>query len=96
MIGILLYSSGSGKEWPPIVSECPDYWIDRVDKEGDSKKCVNVHNLGKSSCDSNIDFSGDFWQGSTGDCRKYRWAKGCKLTWDGITNNSSVCNLTAK
>ena len=32
-----------------------------------------------------MDFTGDFWQGSTGDCNKYKWARACDLTWDGIT-----------
>ena len=92
LIGVLLFTGGSDSQWPPVVSECPDYWIDRVDKDGEAKKCFNVHNLGKSSCDNIMDFSEDFWQGSTGDCRKYRWAKDCKLTWDGITNNSTICD----
>ena len=92
LIALLLFSSGNEDQWPPIVSDCPDYWIDRVDKEGNSKKCFNVHSLGKSSCDKEMDFSTSFWSGSTGDCRKYRWANTCNVTWDGVTNNNSICN----
>ena len=92
VIGLLLYSGSSKDEWPPIISDCPDYWIDKVDSNGDSKKCFNVHNLGKSSCETTMDFSKNPWSGSVGDCRKYKWAKSCKLTWDGITNNSSICD----
>ena len=93
LIGVLLFTGGSGNnQWPPVVSECPDYWIDRVDKEGEPKKCFNVHNLGKSSCDNVMDFSTDFWSGSTGDCRKYKWANNCNVTWDGITNNNNICD----
>lgn len=92
LIGILLYTGGSDDQWPPIVSGCPDYWIDRVDKDGNTKKCYNVHNLGKSSCDKTMDFSTSVWEGSIGDCRKYKWAKNCDLTWDGVTNNKSICD----
>lgn len=91
LIGILLYTGGGGEQWPPVVSECPDYWIDRVDNDGEAKKCFNVHDLGKSSCEKTMDFSTEQWTGSTGDCRKYKWAKNCNVTWDGITNNSKVC-----
>jgi len=92
VIGILLYGGNKKDSWPPVVSECPDYWIDKVDINGDSKKCFNIHNLGKSNCDKTMDFSRDSWSGSTGDCRKYKWSKNCKVTWDGITNNSSICD----
>lgn len=92
VISLLLYSGSSKDTWPPVVSECPDYWIDKVDKDGNSKKCFNIHNLGKSSCEKTMDFSTNPWSGSTGDCRKYKWSKSCRLTWDGITNNSSICD----
>jgi hypothetical protein len=36
-------SKSSSKTWPPIVGDCPDYWIDLG---GNGSKCVNVHNLG--------------------------------------------------
>jgi hypothetical protein len=92
VISLLLYNGSSKDTWPPVVSECPDYWIDKVDKDGNSKKCFNIHNLGKSSCEKTMDFSTNPWSGSTGDCRKYKWSKSCRLTWDGITNNSSICD----
>ena len=108
-IGSVLYNEQYGKEYPPVISDCPDYWVDKsitvdTDKDGDSSsddpsdentavgKCYNVKNLGNVSCDKVMDFTTDFWQGSTGDCRKYKWAKGCDLTWDGITNNTTICD----
>ena len=39
-----------------------------------------------------MDFTGDFWQGSTGSCKNYKWAKGCDITWDGITNKPDICD----
>ena len=105
-IGATLYQNKYGVGFPPTVSQCPDYWIDKsntidssnLDSTSSSDdvlantKCYNTKNLGKSSCNKEMNFSGDFWQGSAGDCRKYKWAKGCELTWDGITNNSAVCD----
>ena len=58
----------------------------------DSKQlCYNVKNLGNASCDKTMDFTADYWQGSEGNCSKFKWAKDCDLTWDGITNKSDIC-----
>ena len=102
-IASVLYNNKYGVEFPPTVSECPDYWLDMQKTanssgdigDGDSKtqqSCFNVKNLGKTSCSKTMDFTGDFWQGSTGSCNKDKWAKACDLTWDGITNNTSICD----
>ncbi len=101
-IGSVLYKNKYSNTFPPIVSECPDYWIDRQksmenpDADSDDVKtaqsCFNVKNLGNTSCSKTMDFTGDFWQGSTGACNKYKWAKKCDLTWDGITNSSNSCD----
>jgi uncharacterized protein YxeA len=102
-IGSVLYQNKYGSAFPPFVSNCPDYWLDmektvtnvNSDDSDNSKsniKCYNVKNLGNPSCQKEMDFSGDMWSGSDGDCRKYKWAKGCDLTWDGITNNEDICN----
>ena len=96
-IAILLYRSKYDVAFPPTISQCPDYWIDKQDQNGSSEldnssqMCTNVKNLGNVSCDKTMDFTGSFWQGATGTCNKYKWAKSCDLTWDGITNNTSAC-----
>ena len=32
-----------------------------------------------------MDFNTPYFRGSDGTCNKYKWAKSCDLTWDGIT-----------
>ena len=102
-IASVLSNNKYGVTFPPTVSDCPDYWLDMqktVNSNGDigdgdsqtQQSCFNVKNLGKSSCSKTMDFTGDFWQGSTGSCNKNKWAKACDLTWDGITNNTSICD----
>jgi hypothetical protein len=54
---------------------------------------LNVKNLGSQSCAKSIDFSVSPWIGNSGQCNKYKWAKECDITWDGITNNAKVCNM---
>ena len=99
-IAMVLRNSKYSVKFPPTVSQCPDYWIDKPDQSGSpsldnvSQTCTNVKNLGNMSCYKQKDFTDSFWQGSTGMCNKYKWAKSCDLTWDGITNNPNACNLT--
>lgn len=68
--------------WPPIVGDCPDYW---VDLSGNGTGCYNSRNLGTCSPAVEddlfiVDFSG------YDNCQKYTWATNCKITWDGITS----------
>jgi hypothetical protein len=82
-IGIALSQVKDTQTWPPILSECPDYWVQDI-----SGVCVNTHKLG--SCpvtDTNLtmDFSTAPFTGSSGLCNKYKWATNCGLSWDGIT-----------
>jgi len=88
-IGISLYNNKKHSAYPPVIADCPDYWLDM--SNDDSNRCVNSKNLG--SCNTkDMDFSSSFWTGSDGLCRKYKWARKCDLTWDGVTTNSNICN----
>ena len=86
IIGIAMYKKKYTQVFPPIVSNCPDYWEDK--SIGNSSNCVNIKNLGTCGVKSK-DFSGTDWTSNEGICNKAKWARNCNLTWDGITNNSS-------
>jgi hypothetical protein len=97
-IGTILYQNKYSAVYPPVGSECPDYWLNREDKDAPTsgvdpqpkELCYNVKNLGNASCNKEMDFTTDYWQGTQGDCRKLEWARKCDLTWDGITNNDTI------
>lgn len=72
-----------------IIGSCPDYWV--LNAVDGKTRCENVKNLGKSTCSKTMDFSVQPWNLQDGLCRKFKWAKGCDLTWDGITNDINVC-----
>ena len=99
IIGIALVSAKNSETWPPLVSDCPDYWaIAGLDVSGNSMyKCVNVKDLGTCPAQAGqkhqiMDFNGPMFTGSDGNCAKYKWAKKCKVTWDGITYGANdVC-----
>jgi len=88
LMGITL-SSGSSVEWPPIVPECPDWWVAR--KVGSTNFCVNARDLGTCSAPTRgqdhqiMNFNTPTFTGSNGTCAKYKWANRCNVAWDGIT-----------
>ncbi len=85
------YKLGKSKEnekYPPVVANCPDYWLDQSYKN-DGSNCVNKNKLGDPQCPTTMNFSGPIWNGTNGLCAKSTWANSCGLTWDGVS--SSTC-----
>ena len=91
IIGVALHNAKSDESWPPLTGDCPDYWVDLA---GTGEKCVNTHSLGTCNIPTKGDpnamnFSVAPFKGNKGTCAKYTWAKGCDVTWDGITSGVS-------
>jgi hypothetical protein len=96
-IGISLSKSKYAVSWPPIVGDCPDYW---VDLSGNGEHCFNSKSLGicniptledKNTMNFNIAPYNSY---DNGLCAKYKWATDCKVTWDGITTGiDNPCNI---
>jgi hypothetical protein len=87
MIGVSMANSKYNQKFPPIVADCPDYWTRK------DNLCINKKRLGTQVCHKDMDFTNSAqWTGSDGVCNKKKWAQGCNLTWDGITNNIHACN----
>jgi hypothetical protein len=97
-IGMAL-SSSKDQSWPPIVPECPDYWV--ADGSGNNTTCTNVKDLGicPATGDNNhlvMNFNTEPYAGSQGTCAKYTWANRCGISWDGVTYGvSNPCQSTA-
>lgn len=90
-VAVSLYRTKYDVQYPPVQAQCPDYWIYESQNEG----CKNVKGLGNTtskSCPMEMKFDkyAEF-TGSDALCNKYKWAKKCDLTWDGITNNREAC-----
>jgi len=96
-VGISLKKSEENEIWPPIIGDCPDYW---VDLSGNGGACFNSKSLGKCNLPgtkekNTMDFTTQTFTGQNGTCAKYTWAKGCGVTWDGITSGvSNPCSNT--
>lgn len=88
-IGLSLYNQKYKADFPPIIANCPDYWID---SSGNGSACKQDDQNPIGTCPAMMDFTSPQWAGqNTGPCNKFKWAKGCNLTWDGITNNADIC-----
>lgn len=95
LLGIFLSKSLMEDSYPPVISDCPDYWDISLNSDG-NKTCVDVMgiNSGIGTQECNSELVSLFNIGSNNDeinCNKYKWSKKCKVTWDGITNNSKPC-----
>lgn len=83
--------SKSNDSWPPVLGNCPDYWMDLSESDAlPGTACYNAKRLGTCNLPSNgnkntMNFGVSPYTGSTGTCSKYRWAQTCGVTWDGIT-----------
>lgn len=87
IIGMAL-SYAKKTDWPPMVPECPDYWI--ADGSGNNATCLNIKDLGTCPAQNGqkhltMDFNASQYTGSDELCAKYTWAKNCGIAWDGIT-----------
>jgi len=95
LVTILVFigvSAGYSKDeqWPPVVADCPDYWLLRGATDSESQKCVNVKDLGTCPAASGkkhaeMDFTKYPFNESNDLCAKYKWATKCGIPWDGIT-----------
>ena len=96
IIGISL-SQSSSDDWPPVVGECPDYWIDL---SGNGERCLNSRSLGRCNIPSQgnpntMNFNQSPFTGDNEECSKYNWAKKCNVVWDGITSGvKNPCDTT--
>ena len=97
IIGMSLSKASYEDTWPPIVGDCPDYW---VDMSGNGESCLNSHSLGRCNVptegeNGTMNFNQSPFTGDNGTCSKYNWATGCKVTWDGITSGiSNPCDTS--
>ena len=88
MIGISLSNAKDSQVWPPVVPQCPDYWV--ADGSGNNATCINLKDLGTCKATPGtrhltMNFNNAPYVGTGSTCAKYTWAKKCGVSWDGIT-----------
>lgn len=81
--------------YPPVISDCPDYWDISLNSDGEIV-CINnmlINGNNTSECKKILPMQFELSSINRDEtiCYKYDWAKKCDITWDGITNNSIKC-----
>ena len=109
ILSFVLFNANNDQQWPPIISSCPDYWLDL---SGNGSQCVNRKGPKISSCQTAPDFTTGAYLGTNGTCQKYLWAttqcqpkinnstnagySGYPIAWDGITYGvSNPCDASS-
>ena len=52
--------------------------------------CYNTHKLG--TCLAPVNFSDPKYEGTVGLCEKQKFAKNCKISWEGVSNVPDTCS----
>ncbi len=96
IIGAVMFYLKNKQVYPPTISACPDYY----DLDASTNMCTRSlawgdPPTGATGCES-LDFTGQSYllPGSSkgsGICNKKDKSEYCGVTWDGITNNFSIC-----
>ena len=101
IIGFVIVKNVQNSSYPPIISDCPDYWDVSYDSNKNKICRSNSINTGVAANSSNNcrNYPVELFKASgtsTNDmiCEKSNWAKKCNIQWDGITNNSKACSNT--
>ena len=96
ILGYLLNVALLNDTYPPVISECPDYWDVSLNSFG-VKECINVSTInsgnGMTECKTlNLtEFSVSGRDKNSIICAKKTKANTCGFNWDGVTNNNNAC-----
>jgi hypothetical protein len=98
IIGIIIVRSLGEEVFPPVVTDCPDYWSVTYNAANEVICKNNQINSGyaKDTCRNypTSRFSVNGTSEADKLCEKSKWAKDCNIHWDGITNNPKACANT--
>ena len=98
ILGLFLAKSLFEDSYPPVISDCPDYWDVSYNSNNDIV-CKNISTIntgtGAEGCGDYLTSSSLLSGPEKEDvlCEKYRWSKKCNIIWDGVTNNNKACDL---
>ncbi len=94
IVGIMLYYALFNASYPPVISDCPDYWDVSFNSDNEIV-CVNISRQNTGTGNDNeypvelFKSSGSYEEDII--CEKYKWSKKNNISWDGITNNNKAC-----
>lgn len=92
VLGVVISNSETSILYPPTVADCPDYYVkngtgecvDEAQQLSENTECQSINPETLFSKNEGIGEESSL-------CQKKRWAEGCNVNWDGITNNENIC-----
>jgi len=96
-MAVAMQTSSKKVVFPPNLSKCPDFYKDDAN---DISLCVAMYETNNTTSEcrtpnfSDSKYTNPGMGPTSGICAKKKWAQGCNVNWDGITNNSAVCYQT--
>ena len=93
IIGFFLTKSLYFQSFPPIISDCPDYWD--ISMTSDGYICINnyqYNNVINENCGISNEIIDAQFNNNYDLCEKYKKVQKCNLAWDGVSNNTNPCN----
>ena len=107
IVGYIMYTSKNVQIFPATINDCPDYYDinstnmcvananvwNTTDQQFIENKCKEIDfvNGTYTSGSTSIKYNTAGKSASSGICGKKSMAKLCKISWDGITNDTSIC-----
>lgn len=84
VVFMMLYYSSSEVQFPPVIGKCPDFFV--ISSDGQS--CEN-----RAGVSGGVTWSNKPLEEATTErlCDIKNLLNADNLTWDGITNNDSIC-----
>ena len=101
IVGYIIYSSKSKQIYPVSINDCPDYYSMNANNKcvadaavwtipsSNTNKCNNIDFVNGSYND--ISYNSPGKTANSGACAKKSVSNFCGITWDGITNDNSIC-----
>uniref|UniRef100_A0A6C0ETK4 CPW-WPC domain-containing protein n=1 Tax=viral metagenome TaxID=1070528 RepID=A0A6C0ETK4_9ZZZZ len=90
VMGYFMSITNGKVAFPPVYASCPDHY-----SLNDVSLCVANPTLDVDSSCNNLNFTTGFddvgFNFDSGLCKKKLFSQKCNITWDGITNNGSLC-----
>ncbi len=86
---VIVYSENKRKQnvdFPPLINQCPDYF------EYKGTACIDTNKHYGEVTAYSIDLSNNLYEDTNANaaCNKQKWAKEKGVTWDGITNSTTL------
>jgi hypothetical protein len=90
VMGYFMAISNEKMVFPPVYATCPDQYV-----LNDASLCVANTSLDVDISCNNINFTTGYdtvgMSFDSGLCKKKLFSQKCGISWDGITNNGSIC-----